>query len=56
MKKQTHPILTKTLIQMKDGSTYVKSWLFFRPILSLEIDFLAHSFWRKKKTTSQKKN
>jgi len=49
MKKQTHPKLTTTLIQTKDGSTYLKRWLFFRNVLSLEVDYLAHAFWRKKK-------
>lgn len=56
MKKQVHPKTTKTLIQMKDGSTYTKKWLFFRNVLSLEIDYLAHSFWRKKNITSKVKN
>ena len=49
MKKQTHPKTTKTLIQTKDGSTYIKEWLFFRNVLSLEVDYLAHTYWRKKK-------
>lgn len=51
MKKQTHPYLTKTLVQTKDGSAYIKRWLFFRGTLPLEIDFLSHSFWRKQRAT-----
>jgi hypothetical protein len=47
MKLSTHPKKTRTVIQMKDGSTYKKRWLFFRNTLSLEIDFLGHVLWRK---------
>jgi ribosomal protein L31 len=56
MKLQTHPKITKTLIQMKDGSTYTKRWLFFRNVLSLEVDYLAHTFWRKRRNKINKKN
>jgi len=56
MKKQIHPKTTKTLIQMKDGSTYIKRWLFFRNVLSLEVDYLARAFWRKKEIKLNSKN
>ena len=47
MKLSTHPKKNRTIIQMKDGSTYKKRWLFFRIALPLEIDFLGHVYWRK---------
>ena len=36
MKAFTHPHLTTTLIFRKDGSTYAKNWLYFRPTLIVE--------------------
>lgn len=47
MKKETHPILMQSVVQMKDGAAYVKKWLFFRPTLQLEVDYTGHPFWRK---------
>jgi ribosomal protein L31 len=56
MKKNIHPKLITTLIQLKDGSTYLKRWLFFKSVLSLEIDYLGHIFWKKAVTTPSKNN
>jgi len=49
MKLQTHPELTSTSIQLKNGSFYQKKWLFFRPKLRLEIDTTSHKTWNVKK-------
>ena len=36
MKKYTHPLKNKSIIQWKDGSTHVKYWLFYKSVLYLE--------------------
>ena len=43
MKQQTHPKLSTTIVQMTDGSFFIKKWLFFRDFLSLEVDIRSHS-------------
>lgn len=48
MKLYTHPKLNLTVIQIKDGSIYVKRWLVFRTNISLEIDISSHLIWVKK--------
>ncbi len=55
MKKHTHPFLNKTLIEMKDGSTFWKKWLFFRKTLLLEIDASSNNLWKKSKAIPKKK-
>ena len=45
MKQQTHPKLATTIIQMTDGSFFIKKWLFFREFLSLEVDVKSHAGW-----------
>ncbi len=47
MRKYTHPFLKETLIQCKDGSVYMKNWLYFRSFLPLEIDFTTNKIWKK---------
>jgi len=47
MKRVTHPQLVQSLIQWKDGSLYAKWWLYFRPILPVEIETENHSVWKK---------
>lgn len=47
MKKFTHPNTINTTIQLKDGSTYIKQWNFFRTTLALEIDVMTHPLWKK---------
>jgi ribosomal protein L31 len=44
MKKQIHPQLAQSIIQLKDGSIFTKKWLFFRQQLFLEIDYGSHRF------------
>jgi hypothetical protein len=64
MKRMTHPQLTQSLIQWKDGSLYSKAWLYFRPTLPVEIETENHSVWKKaseslraaSKTLKEKKN
>jgi len=46
MKQQTHPKLSTTIVQMTDGSFFIKKWLFFRDFLSLEVDIRSHSGWQ----------
>lgn len=53
MKKQTHPHLIDTVIQLKDGSVYFKRWNFFRNKLPLETDISGHSLWKKRKEISK---
>ena len=48
MKIYTHPQVTVTTIQTKDGALYTKRWLFFKSNLSLEIDLNSHKLWTKK--------
>lgn len=38
MKPHTHPTITKTFIQLKDGSSYIKYWFYPRTTLILEGD------------------
>ncbi len=38
MKVYTHPSIANTLIQRKDGSSYIKHWSYLRPTLILEVD------------------
>ena len=47
MKKLIHPKLSQTIIQLKDGAAYYKCWLFFKPVLSLEIDYLGNAYWKR---------
>jgi len=46
MKFYTHPKLSLTTIQTKDGALYSKRWLFFKPTLFLEIDLTSHRTWQ----------
>jgi ribosomal protein L31 len=55
MKKNTHPSLNQTVIQLKDGALYMKRWLFFRPSLSLEVDVTLHPIWRGLKAKKELK-
>ncbi len=50
MKKLTYPFLKETLVQDIYGATYLKKWLYFRPILKLETDFKENLLWKNKKT------
>lgn len=45
MKQNTHPYLQKTLIILKDKSTFNISWIFFKKKINLNVDFLN---WIKK--------
>ena len=47
MKKAIHPIQSKTIIKMRDGSTYVKKWLYFKFFLPLETDISWNKKWKK---------
>jgi ribosomal protein L31 len=40
MKKNIHPISQKTLIILKDKSTFKISWVFFKKKINLNVDFL----------------
>jgi hypothetical protein len=40
MKKYTHPLSKKTLIILKDKSTFKTSWIFFKKKIHLNVDFL----------------
>ena len=47
MKKQTHPQTIVSLIQNKDGSFFIKKWLYFRSSLFLETDLSSNTIWKK---------
>ena len=47
MKKGIYPNLYQTIIQMKNGSSYLKKWLFFRKELPLDIDVNSNNLWKK---------
>lgn len=47
MKKQKHPQRIETLIQLKDGATYCKRWLFFKNTLPLDVDLTSNVKWKK---------
>ncbi len=49
MRKYVHPYLKDTMIQIKDGSVYMKRWLYFRTFLPLEIDFSKNVIWKNSK-------
>ncbi len=49
MRKYIHPYLKETMIQTKDGSLYMKRWLYFRAFLPLEIDYTKNINWKKPK-------
>ncbi len=46
MKFYRHPKINLTTIQTKDGALYTKRWLFFKPVLPLEIDLTFHRLWQ----------
>lgn len=45
MKKNIHPVLTKTLVVQTDGSTYELSQLSTRKQLKLDVDPRSHLLW-----------
>lgn len=47
MKRVTHPQLEQSVIQWKDGSLYLKQWLYFRPILHVDVEIEKHLLWKK---------
>jgi len=47
MQKQTHPSKIKTKLQIKNGSLYLKKWLFFRDDLILDVDYTIKLRWQK---------
>jgi hypothetical protein len=47
MKKQKHPQRIETVIQLKDGATYCKHWLYFRTALPLDVDLGSNLKWKK---------
>ena len=49
MKKNTHPLKNSTTIILKNGSTYLKKWNFFKKTLKTDVDFLKHPLWTVKK-------
>ena len=48
MKKNTHPQLQISQIILKNGSTYLKKWVYFRKNLKTDSDFLKNSLWHSK--------
>ena len=52
MKQYTHPKVATTLVQMTDGSFFIKKWIFFKEFLPLEIDVKSHVWWIEKEKTS----
>lgn len=54
MRKNIHPYLKETIIQTKDGSSYVKHWLYFRNFLPLEIDYTKNLNWKNTKKVNVK--
>lgn len=52
MKKNTHPQLTTSQIILKNGSTYLKKWVYFKKNLKTDSDFLRHSLWQFKQKKS----
>jgi hypothetical protein len=46
MRKQSHPYKIKTKVQLKDGSIYWKRWLYFRPVLALDMDITTNLRWK----------
>ncbi len=49
MRKNIHPFLKETLIQIKDNGVYLKRWLYFRDFLPLEVDYSQNDNWKKSK-------
>ncbi len=49
MRKYIHPYLKETMIQTKDGAIYLKTWLYFRTYLPLEMDYIHNPLWKKLK-------
>jgi hypothetical protein len=49
MRKNTHPLKRPTVIILKNGSTILKKWNFFKKILKTDVDFLTHPQWKLKK-------
>ena len=47
MKKQTHPLVKKTMVQNKDGSFYQKRWLYFKLSLYLDVDLTSNIIWKE---------
>lgn len=47
MKRMTHPQLVQSMVQWKDGSLYSKWWLYFRPVLHVEMEVEKHLVWKK---------
>lgn len=47
MRKNTHPNLTLSSVQSKDGAIFKKNWLFFRAFLQLDLDTSNHGFWSR---------
>ena len=49
MRKLIHPKKAETIIKLRDGSLYIKKWLYFRNFLPLEIDITSNKKWKNKK-------
>ncbi len=49
MRKLIHPKKAETIIKLRDGSLYIKKWLYFRNFLPLEVDITSNKKWKNKK-------
>ena len=49
MQKLVHPQTTATVIRCKDGSFFLKHWLYFRDALQLETDVTSNTIWTVRK-------
>lgn len=47
MKNSIQPKKYITYIQQKDGSLYIKNWLFFKSALQLDVDVLSSAKWKQ---------
>ena len=54
MQKSVHPQTISTVIRGKDGSFFMKHWLYFRDVLQLEIDTNSHPTWTLSTSNKQR--
>lgn len=47
MKLFTHPVTVKTKVVSKDGTSYIKNWVFFKTMLPLELRVTSSLFLNK---------
>ncbi len=47
MKISIQPKKYRTYVQQKDGSLYIKNWLFFKSALQLDVDLLSSAKWKQ---------